>query len=109
MGIDRVQAKLVPGKALVHRVTGEKVGDALEVFLDPTTDEPTWVLTRTGLLGTAPRFVPLDDAELQGDVVTVPYDKNLIKDAPDIGEASTAPSAEQAMRLHEHYGIARRS
>ena len=37
---------------------------------------------KTGMFGGRVSFVPLAQASLDGDVVTVPYDKAKIKDAP---------------------------
>src|SRR5918912_449700 len=63
---------------------GDKLGKIEEISLDRTTDEPEWIAVKTGLFGGHLSFVPLAEARLDGDAVTVPYDKATVKDAPRI-------------------------
>lgn len=80
----------------------EKIGKIVNVYQSTAGPEGTFVTVSTGLWGSHASFVPLDHAELEGDRVVVPYDKDLIKDAPriDADDDLTAPEED---RLHEHY------
>ncbi len=79
--ITHEQAREVIGKT----VTGtdrEKLGTAGQVFLDDQTGQPEWVTVNTGKFGTKETFVPLSQAQLGDEEITVPYTKDQIKDAP---------------------------
>ena len=51
----------------VYGSDGEKIGRAGQVYLDDQTNEPAWVTTKTGLFGGGESFVPLDQAQVEGD------------------------------------------
>ena len=80
----------------------EKIGKIVNVYQSTDGPEGTFVTVSTGLWGSHASFVPLDHAELEGDRVVVPYDKDLVKDAPRI-EADEDLTAPEEDRLHEHY------
>jgi len=61
---------------------GDKIGSIDSIYLDDQTGEPEWALVNTGFFGTKSSFVPLAQASASGDQVQVPYDKQLVKDAP---------------------------
>ena len=83
---------------------GDKLGKIEEIYLDRKTDEPEWIAVKTGLFGGHQSFVPLSEARLDGDAVTVPYDKTTVKDAPRI-EPDGELSPEEEARLYRHYGV----
>lgn len=83
--------------------SGVKIGTVDEVYLDDATGEPEWAAVRTGLFG-RDAFVPLEPSLLVNDELRVPYDKALIKDAPDFG-VSRHLSPEQELQLYRHYGL----
>ena len=81
---------------------GEKitVGD---VFLDGVTDRPAWIGVRTGWFGSKQSYVSLASARVAADEVQLPYDKELVKSAPQIDpDVSLTPEEEEA--LYRHYG-----
>lgn len=80
----------------------EKIGKIVNVYQSTDGPEGTFVTVSTGLWGSHASFVPLDHAELESDRVVVPYDKDLVKDAPRI-EADEDLTAPEEDRLHEHY------
>src|SRR5919109_649129 len=93
-----------PGRVLVDR-DSVRVGEIQEIYLDARTDQPEWALVNTGLFGTKSSFVPILDAEPDGQDVRVPFDKGQIKDAPSVepdGELSEYEESE----LYRHYGMA---
>jgi hypothetical protein len=84
--------------------TGGKIGTVDEVYLDDATGEPDWAAVRTGLFG-RDAFVPLAPSEVREDALHVPFDKALVKDAPDFGVGRHL-SPEQELQLYHHYGLA---
>ncbi|MDX3076127.1 PRC-barrel domain-containing protein [Streptomyces sp. NPDC088354] len=82
---------------------GMKIGTVDEVYLDDATGEPEWAAVRTGLFS-RDAFVPLEPSEFGEDGLRVPFDKALIKDAPDFGVGRHL-SPEQELQLYHHYGM----
>jgi uncharacterized protein (TIGR02271 family) len=81
-----------------------KLGTVGEIYLDDETGRPEWATVRTGLFGTKEAFVPLADATISGDELRVPYDKDLVKNAPhhDV-EGHLSPHEEAD--LYRYYGL----
>ena len=71
------------GRILVDR-DGSRIGSIDAIYLDDRTGQPEWALVTTGLFGTKASFVPLAQATEAGGDIRVPYDKQLVKDAPRI-------------------------
>jgi sporulation protein YlmC with PRC-barrel domain len=82
---------------------GERIGKLGDVYLDGRTDRPAWAGVRTGLFGARESLVPLEGAEEAGDDLRVPWEKDLVKDAPDV-DAEVEIDEEAERRLLEHYG-----
>jgi len=97
------QARTLSGKTLMGS-GGEKLGTIDTLYADRDGGEPTFATVNTGLFGSKTHFVPLADATLQGDSVTVPYAKALVNDAPNIDKDSEL-SPEEEQRLYSHYGV----
>jgi uncharacterized protein (TIGR02271 family) len=91
------------GATMVDR-DGDKVGTIESIYVDDQTGEPEWALVNTGLFGTRSTFVPLAQASGSGDQVQVPYDKQLIKDAPNL-DADQHLSEQEEQELWRHYGL----
>ena len=90
--------------ATVYDRSGDRIGKVGGVYFDDRTDEPKWVTVQTGLFGTKETFVPVHDAELGDDRVTVAYEKTAIKDAPHIDEdGHLSPQEEE--QLYRYYGL----
>ncbi|MEV1238802.1 PRC-barrel domain-containing protein [Nonomuraea sp. NPDC049750] len=83
---------------------GEEIGKVGQVYLNDSTGEPEWVTVRTGLFGMRQTFVPLMNARRSGEEIRVPFDKDTIKDAPNI-DVDGRLSLEEEARLYRHYGI----
>src|SRR3712207_7040879 len=83
---------------------GEKIGTIEEIYLDNDTQAPEWAVVTTGLFGTKQTFVPLRDASTADDGVTVPYDKDTVKDAPRI-DPDGRLSHDEERELYRHYGM----
>ena len=96
--IDRLQ------DANVYDTNGDKVGSVGQVYLDDATNEPTFVTVKTGLFGMKETFVPLNQASQAQDGLTVPFEKDFIKDAPNVdADGSLTPEEEQ--RIYEYYSL----
>ena len=90
--------------ATAHDPSGDKIGKVGQVYYDDDTDQPKWITVHTGLFGTNESFVPLQDAQVQGGIVTVGYDKQKIKNAPNIAQDRHL-SPEEEQQLYRYYGI----
>src|SRR5215213_7394098 len=91
------------GATLVDR-DGDRVGTIDSIYVDDQSGQPEWALVNTGLFGTKSTFVPLAQANPSGDNVQVPYEKQLIKDAPRMDPDGHLSEAEE-QELWRHYGL----
>jgi sporulation protein YlmC with PRC-barrel domain len=82
---------------------GTKIGTVDEVYLDDATGEAEWAAVRTGLFS-RDAFVPLEPSEVVDETLRVPFERALIKDAPDFGVGRHL-SPEQELQLYHHYGL----
>ncbi len=89
--------------ATVRDRGGEKIGTLGDVFLDRDTDRPAWVGVKTGLFGAKQSYVSLAAAKLAGGEVHLPYDKDLVKNAPHVEPEVSLDAAEEEA-LYRHYG-----
>jgi stress response protein YsnF len=90
------------GRTVVDR-DGDKIGKFDELYLDDS-DNPAWAAVTTGLFGMRQTFVPLSEARPDGDVLKVPFAKDLVKDAPSVDpDAQLSPEDEDV--LYRHYGV----
>jgi sporulation protein YlmC with PRC-barrel domain len=101
-----VQTGIDPRSLIGRRafdINGVKIGTIDEVYLDDATGRPEWAAVRTGLFS-RDAFVPLEPSEFVEDRLDVPFDKALIKDAPDFGVGRHL-SPQQELQLYHHYGL----
>jgi uncharacterized protein (TIGR02271 family) len=91
------------GKAIVDR-DGDRIGTIDDIYADDQTGQPEWALVNTGLFGTKSTFVPIAQAAERDGDVQVPYQKQLVKDAPGI-EADKHLSEAEEQQLWRHYGM----
>jgi uncharacterized protein (TIGR02271 family) len=91
------------GRTMLDR-DGSRIGSIDAVYLDDQTGQPEWALVNTGLFGTKSTFVPLAQATQAGEEVRVPYDKQLVKDAPRVDPDGHLSEAEER-QLWRHYGL----
>ncbi|MEX1079565.1 MAG: PRC-barrel domain-containing protein [Homoserinimonas sp.] len=82
----------------------ERIGTVGQVFVDPNTGSPNWVTVLTGMFGRHETFVPLDEATWDREVLHIPFEKDLVKEAPRIDtEEALEPQAED--ELYRYYGL----
>jgi uncharacterized protein (TIGR02271 family) len=91
------------GRTMLDR-DGSRIGSIDAIYLDDQTGQPEWALVNTGLFGTKSTFVPLAQATQAGEEVRVPYDKQLVKDAPRVDPDGHLSEAEER-QLWRHYGL----
>jgi stress response protein YsnF len=82
----------------------DRIGTVGQIFVDPVTRMPNWVTVHTGLFGRHESFVPLDEATWDREVLHVPYEKGLVKDAPRI-DIDGALDADNEDELYRYYGL----
>ncbi|MBF8185127.1 PRC and DUF2382 domain-containing protein [Nonomuraea sp. K274] len=83
---------------------GQSVGKVGQVYLNDRTGEPEWVTVRTGFFGMKQTFVPLANARRSGGEIRVPFDKEMIKGAPNI-DVDGRLSLEEEADLYRYYGM----
>jgi len=89
----------------VYGRDGEKIGKVTDVYFDDASDRAEWMTVSTGLFGMRSTFVPIEGAEVQGDdELRVPYDKDRIKDAPNV-ETDQELTEREEQELYSHYGV----
>lgn len=82
---------------------GDKLGKVGEIYLDDETGAPEWASVNTGMFGSNESFVPLADASFDGDQLTLPYDKDKVKGAPNVStDGHLTPDEER--ELYDYYG-----
>jgi hypothetical protein len=84
-----------PGADVYDR-TGNRIGKVTRVAND-TIGQQVWLGVRTGWFARE-SLVPLQGAQVTGDSVQLPYDKETIREAPDV--RLDTPEVDS---LYEHY------
>ena len=91
----------------VYDSAGEKIGKVDEIFYDVDGDRPEWIGLGTGFLGTKRVLVPVQSAQVQGDGIQVPFEKDHVKGAPDIDDDEISEETER--ELYAYYGLGGRA
>ena len=81
---------------------GNKIGTVGQVYLNDQTGEPDWITVNTGLFGMKENFAPLAGSTFSGDELVLPFDKTVVKDAPDVPDSSHLDAGEQ-QSLNSYY------
>jgi uncharacterized protein (TIGR02271 family) len=89
----------------VTATDGDKIGTVADVYFDKDTNEPEWALVTTGLFGTKHSFVPITNAQFDGETLQVAVTKDQVKDAPRLEDDGELSQDEEAL-LAQHYGMA---
>jgi hypothetical protein len=92
------------GRPHPSRPRRRRIGTINAIYLDDRTGQPEWALANTGLFGTKSSFVPLAQAFQSDNDVLVPYEKQLVLDAPRIDPDGHLSEAEER-QLWRHYGL----
>src|SRR6266516_826651 len=98
------EARKVIG-AIAYTRDGDRIGRIGQLYLDDATEQPEWITVSTGLFGTKESFVPLAEAQADGDRVTVPYTKDQVKGAPRVEAGEGHLSEAEEAELYRYYGL----
>ncbi|GAA0481630.1 photosystem reaction center subunit H [Paractinoplanes deccanensis] len=89
----------------VYGPDNEKIGSVGQVWEDGA-GQPTWASVKTGLFGLNESFVPLRDADVDGDRLVLPFGKAKVKDAPNVDVSHDEPlTQDDVERLYDYYGM----
>jgi sporulation protein YlmC with PRC-barrel domain len=88
----------------VDDVYGTRVGTVEDIYVDHDSDIPCWILVKMGRFSDAHALLPVRDAVVGTGHVWIPYEKDLIRRAPQI--AVGMPMTQELERaLCVHYGV----
>lgn len=92
--------------AKVYDPSGERIGKVDDVFYDEQTRQPEWLLVDTGVFS-KDTMIPIVDVDLQRteDGIRVPFSKDQVKNAPDMGIDEDYLDERQERELYDYYGI----
>jgi sporulation protein YlmC with PRC-barrel domain len=88
----------------VDDAQGARVGTVEDVYVDRASGTPVWLLVRVGRLRASHRLVPLPTHGANGNRVSVPYARDLIRRAPPVERSGALPQAREAA-LCAHYEL----
>ena len=88
--------------APVYDRDGDKIGTVDELYYDSTSRTPEWIGVGTGFFGMKRVLVPVQGASLYEDGISVPYDKDHVKDSPEIDDEQLY--GEREHELYRYYG-----
>ncbi|KEI45496.1 PRC-barrel domain-containing protein [Saccharopolyspora rectivirgula] len=89
----------------VFDCNGERIGLVGNVYVDDVTDQPEWVTVRIGLLGIRETFVPLHEAALEENRLTVRFSREAVRNAPLVEAEQGHLSEEEGRSLYRYYGL----
>ncbi len=83
---------------------GQRVGVIVDAYANDISGAPEWLAVVTGLFGSRLSFVPLSGAVEVDGHVRVPFERQFIKDSPNV-EADGRLDGEEETRLYRYYGL----
>lgn len=92
----------------VYDPEGEKVGEVDEVYVDDA-GAPEWFYIGTGIFNWKHLIVPVEGASITEGSVRVPYTKERIEEAPDLGSAVDEVDPETEDALYTHFQLPART
>ena len=90
--------------AEVFDPSGDKIGKVGEVYLRDDSQQPAWIMVKSGLFNNHETMVPLQGARMHEHGVQVGVTKEKIKEAPPLDPRGHL-SEQDSMELYRHYGI----
>src|SRR3954452_6015335 len=70
-------------------------------------EESQWAVVKLGLFGFRSALIPLHDAQQDGDSLQIVYERDHVRNAPDVEADDGQLSDEDADLLHGYYGLER--
>lgn len=90
--------------ATAYDRNGDKLGAVKEVYVDDNSGQPTFVEVGHGLFGMSSSLVPMRGHRLSGDELQLAFEKDRIKDAPNL-DADNHLTPEDQRNIYEHYQL----
>lgn len=85
----------------VDDIYGANVGRLEDVWIDPGTGVPRWLLVKEGRFGGRTTLIPFEDATVGVGHVWVPYEREVVREAPEIEPgAPLTHQVEASLRSH---------
>jgi hypothetical protein len=85
----------------VDDIYGTNVGRLDDVWIDPGTGMPRWLLVKEGRFGGRTTLIPFEDATAGAGHVWIPYERDVVRHAPEVEPgAPLTQSVESALRDH---------
>jgi hypothetical protein len=82
---------------------GHKIGTVEHLYFDIDNDEPKWLGLKSGTFGGRLVFVPLQEAEIEGNTIQIRFTKEQVEGSPEVFPDAISRYAEQ--ELLAHYGM----
>ena len=86
----------------VDDIYGANVGRLEDVWIDPGTGAPRWLLVKEGKFGGRTTLIPFEDATAGAGHVWVPYEREVVRGAPEIAPGAPLTQHVEAS-LRNHY------
>lgn len=86
----------------VDDIYGSSVGRLEDVWIDPGTGAPKWLLVKEGHFGGRTTLIPFGDATAGAGHVWVPYEREIVRDAPAV-EPGTPLTHDLEATLSAHF------
>ncbi|MEZ5154731.1 MAG: PRC-barrel domain-containing protein [Solirubrobacterales bacterium] len=86
----------------VDDIYGAAVGRLEDVWIDPGTGAPRWLLVKEGRFGGRSTLVPFSDATAGAGHVWIPYERDVVREAPQI-EPGVPLTQQVEATLRNHY------
>ena len=83
---------------------GDKIGTVDDVRYGEKTLGLTWLVVKSGLLGTKQILIPAGEVRREGEHLVVPYDKDFVKHAPE-AEHDEYMLEEEEQQVCAYYGL----
>lgn len=90
--------------ATAYDRNGDKLGAVKEVYVDDNSGQPTFVEVGHGLFGMSSSLVPMRGHRLSGDELKLAFEKDRIKDAPNL-DADNHLTPEDQRNIYDHYQL----
>jgi uncharacterized protein (TIGR02271 family) len=103
MSNDQIATEEWYDRTLLDR-DGTKIGKVADIYFDHETRKPEWALVNTGMFGTRHTVVPITSVSASGTDLMVPFEKDLVKDAPNVGTDEELSESDEAT-LADYYGL----
>lgn len=86
----------------VDDIYGTGVGRLEDVWIDPGTGAPRWLLVKEGRFGGRTTLIPFEDATAGAGHVWIPYERDVVREAPAV-EAGAPLTQQVEAALRRHY------